>query len=183
MKVLSIYIVSDTKIFVDLMRPHFGNLHHVTIDSWFTGPKLSRKLKQWNGMPFSFFKPACWKGMIVKSQGPLIVGLYSYWRHVTVHVLSVTGSFRYVRYEIISRNVFHVILCSCEWNAIKPYAHIVGIVHDYRLRKITDFNLEWYVRKTNSKGKIVKNTWGNTQIQRKDGMSWFENLAYSTLRT
>lgn len=42
------------------------------------------------------------------------------------------------------------------WNAIKSYARIVGIVHDYRLRKITDFNLEWYVRKTNSKGKIVK---------------------------
>lgn len=47
------------KVFGDLMRPHFGNLHHVTIDRWFTGPNLSRKLKQWNGMPFSFFKPAC----------------------------------------------------------------------------------------------------------------------------
>lgn len=44
------------KVCVELMRPHFGNLHHVTIDSWFTGPKLSHELKQWNGMPFSFFK-------------------------------------------------------------------------------------------------------------------------------
>lgn len=61
-----------------------------------------------------FFKPACRKGMIVKSQGPLIAGLYSDWRHVTVHVLSVTGSFMYVTYEIISHNVFHVLLCSCE---------------------------------------------------------------------
>lgn len=39
---------------------------------------------------------------------------------------------------------------------IKSYARILGIVHDYRIRKVTDFNLECYVLKTISKGKVVK---------------------------
>lgn len=92
---------------MDLMRPHFGNLHHVTIDSRFTSPKLLHDLRKSGifgtgtvittrkGMPFSFKKARMPKGdMIVKSQGPLMAVLYSGRRHITV--LSTTGSSRYM---------------------------------------------------------------------------------------
>jgi len=30
---------------MDLMRPHFGNHHHLTVDSWFASPKLMHDLR------------------------------------------------------------------------------------------------------------------------------------------
>ena len=30
---------------MDLMRPHFGDHHHVTMDNWFTSPKLMHDLR------------------------------------------------------------------------------------------------------------------------------------------
>lgn len=93
---------------MDFTRPHFDNLHHVTIDSWFTSPKLLHDLRNRGifctgtvittrkGMPSSFKKARLPKGdTIVKSQGPLMAVLYSDRRHVTV--LSTTGSSRMIR--------------------------------------------------------------------------------------
>lgn len=154
------------KVFVDidLMRPHYSNLHHVTIDSWFTGPKLSHELKQWNGMPFTCscgFKKthACPKDMIVNSQGPLMVGLYSDWRHVTVHVFSATGSFKFVTVTMKSYHIMFYMYITLRWMKyyqIKSYARILGKVHHYRLRKFTDFNLEWYVLKQTQGERLSK---------------------------
>lgn len=52
--------------------------------------------------------------------------------------------------------LYYVMFFMYYYVFIKLYVCIVGIVYDYRLRKIIDFNLEWYVCKINFKGKIVK---------------------------
>lgn len=103
MNVLKYLYCFRYKVVVDLMRPHFGNLHLVTIDSWFISPKLSHELQnrgifgtgavitKRKEMLF-LKKPACLKDIIVKSQCPLLAVLYSGWRHVTV--LSTTESSR-----------------------------------------------------------------------------------------
>lgn len=43
------------KVVMDFTRPHFDNLHHVTIDSWFTCPKLLHDLRN----PGIFFFLQC----------------------------------------------------------------------------------------------------------------------------
>lgn len=79
------HVYSRYKVVMDLMRPHFGNQHHVTIDSWFTSPKLVHDLRNRGtyctgtvittrkGMPQSFRKAKLPKGAILaKSQGPVM---------------------------------------------------------------------------------------------------------------
>ncbi|CAC5366901.1 unnamed protein product [Mytilus coruscus] len=91
------------KVVMDLMRPHFGNQHHVTIDSWFTSPKLVHDLRNRGtyctgtvittrkGMPQSFRKAKIPKGgILAKSQGPVMSVLYSDRRQVSL--LTTAGS-------------------------------------------------------------------------------------------
>ncbi|CAC5420054.1 unnamed protein product [Mytilus coruscus] len=91
------------KVVMDLMRPHFGNQHHVTIDSWFTSPKLVHDLRNRGtyctgtvittrkGMPQRFRKARVPKGEILaKSQGPVMSVLYSDRRQVSL--LTTAGS-------------------------------------------------------------------------------------------
>lgn len=92
---------------MDLMRPHFGNNHHLTIDSWFSSPKLIHDLRNRltyatgtvvssrKGLPPSFKKAKLPKGdMLVKSQGPVMATLYSDRRQVIL--LTSAGSAKYV---------------------------------------------------------------------------------------
>ena len=92
---------------MDLVRPHFGKNHHVTImDNWFTSLKLVTDL--WNrgtlatgsvlanrkGMPTSFRTARLPKGSVVaKSKGHLLAVLYSDRRHVKF--LTTSESARY----------------------------------------------------------------------------------------
>ncbi|XP_063433722.1 piggyBac transposable element-derived protein 4-like [Mytilus trossulus] len=91
------------KVVMDLMRPHFGNQHHLTIDSWFTSPKLVHDLRNRGtyctgtviatrkGMPQSFRKAKLPKGAILaKSRGPVMSVLYSDRRQVSL--LTTAGS-------------------------------------------------------------------------------------------
>lgn len=121
------------KVLMDLMRPHFGKLHHVTIDSWFTSPKLLHDLRNrhWNCHYYAEGNAI----KFVKSQGPLMAVLYSDRRHVTVS--STTGSSRYMyiyKHVLISHNVTRY----CAWNAIKCKCILV-IAHDYMLWRLNNF--------------------------------------------
>jgi len=91
------------------MRPHFGDHHHVTMDNWFTSPKLMHDLRNRGtfatgtvihsrkGMPNSFKHVRLPKGdTLVKSQGPLMAVLYSDRRQVTL--LTTAGSAKYVSF-------------------------------------------------------------------------------------
>ncbi|CAC5388546.1 unnamed protein product [Mytilus coruscus] len=63
------------KVVMDLIRPHFGNQHHVTIDSWFTSPNLVHDLRNVlvQSLPHEKACPRVLKGEILaKSQGPVI---------------------------------------------------------------------------------------------------------------
>ncbi|CAC5381293.1 unnamed protein product [Mytilus coruscus] len=107
------------KVVLDLMRPYFGNQHHVTIDSWFTSPKLVHDLRNRGtyctgtvittrkGMPQSFRKAKLPKGRILaKSQGPVMSVLYSDRRQVSL--LTTTGSANYLNAYICYKNTFVV---------------------------------------------------------------------------
>jgi len=88
---------------MDLMRPHFGNHHQLTVDSWFASLKLMHDLRDRGTfskgtiicarkeMPQSFKQAKPPNGTIVlKSQGPLTAVLYNDRRQVTF--LTTTGS-------------------------------------------------------------------------------------------
>jgi hypothetical protein len=110
------------QIVMDLMRPHFGDHHHVTVDNWFTSPKLMHDL--WNrgtfapgtvihsrkGMPNSFKHVRLPKGdTLVKSQGPLMAVLYS--DRLQVTLLTTAGSAKYVSFlqqEILKYVFFYL---------------------------------------------------------------------------
>ena len=94
---------------MDLMRPHLGDHHHVTMDNWFTSPKLMHDLRNRGtfatgtvihsrkGNPNSFKHVRLPKGdTLVKSQGPLTAVLYSDRRKVTL--LTTVGSAKYVSF-------------------------------------------------------------------------------------
>ena len=94
---------------MDLMRPHFGDHHHVTMDNWFTSPKLMHDLgnrgtfatgtviHSRKGMSNSFKHVRLPKeDTLVKSQGPLTAVLYSDRRQVTF--LTTVGSAKYVSF-------------------------------------------------------------------------------------
>ena len=91
------------KVVMDLMRPRFGNHHHLTVDSWFASLKLMHDLRDRGtfstgtvicarkGTPQSFKQAKPPKGTtIVKSQGPLMTVLYNDRRRVTF--LTTPGS-------------------------------------------------------------------------------------------
>jgi hypothetical protein len=105
------------------MRPHFGDRHHVTMDNWFTSPKLMHDLRNRGtfatgtvihsrkGMPNSFKHVRLPKrDTLVKSQGPLMAILYSDRRQVTL--LTTAGSAKYVSFlqREIAKYVFFFIL-------------------------------------------------------------------------
>ena len=108
---------------MDLMRLHFGDHHHVTMDNWFTSPKLMHDLRNRGtfatgtvihsrkGMPNSFKHVRLPKrDTLVKSQGPLMAILYSDRRQVTL--LTTAGSAKYVSFlqREIAKYVFFFYL-------------------------------------------------------------------------
>ncbi|VDI81957.1 Hypothetical predicted protein, partial [Mytilus galloprovincialis] len=81
---------------MDLVRPHFGKNHHVTMDNWFSSPKLMNDLRNRGtyatgtviasrkGLPASFKTARLPKGsVVVKSQRDLLAILYVDRRNVT----------------------------------------------------------------------------------------------------
>lgn len=81
---------------MDLVRPHFGKNHHVTMDSWFTSPQLMNDLRnrgtyatgsvlaRRKGLPASFKNARHPKGtVVVKSQRDLLAVLFVDRRNVT----------------------------------------------------------------------------------------------------
>ncbi|VDI83519.1 Hypothetical predicted protein [Mytilus galloprovincialis] len=93
------------QVVTELMRPHFNKEHHVTVDSFFTSPKLVHDLKDKGtfctgtviktrrGMPKSYRTAKLQKGdMTVKYQGQLMAVLWAVRRLVTI--LTTTGSAR-----------------------------------------------------------------------------------------
>ena len=81
---------------MDLVRPHFGKNHHVTMDNWFSSPKLMNDLRnrgtyatgtviaRRKGLPASFKTARLSKGsVVVKSQRDLLAILYVDRRNVT----------------------------------------------------------------------------------------------------
>ncbi|CAG2214378.1 unnamed protein product [Mytilus edulis] len=84
------------KSVMDLVRPHFGKNHHVTMDNWFSSPKLMNDLRnrgtyatgtviaRRKGLPASFKTARLPKGsVVVKSQRDLLAILYVDRRNVT----------------------------------------------------------------------------------------------------
>ncbi|CAC5395925.1 unnamed protein product [Mytilus coruscus] len=91
------------QVVTELMTPHFNKEHHVTVDSFFTSPKLVHDLKDngtfctgtviktRRGMPKSYRNAKLQKGdMTVKYQGQLMAVLWADRRLVTI--LTTTGS-------------------------------------------------------------------------------------------
>ncbi|VDI22971.1 Hypothetical predicted protein [Mytilus galloprovincialis] len=87
---------TDIKSVMDLVRPHFGKNHHVTMDNWFSSPKLMNDLRnrgtyatgtviaRRKGLPASFKTARLPKGsVVVKSQRDLLAILYVDRRNVT----------------------------------------------------------------------------------------------------
>jgi hypothetical protein len=94
---------------MNLMRPHFVDHHHVTMDKWLISPKLMHDqrnrgtfttgivIHSRKGMPNSSKHVRLPKGnTLVKSQGPLMAVLYSDRRQVTL--LTTAGSAKYVSF-------------------------------------------------------------------------------------
>ncbi|CAC5400023.1 unnamed protein product [Mytilus coruscus] len=84
------------KSVMDLVRPHFGKNHHVTMDNWFSSSKLMNDLRnrgtyatgtviaRRKGLPASFKTARLPKGsVVVKSQRDLLAILYVDRRNVT----------------------------------------------------------------------------------------------------
>ena len=92
---LSCFLKKRYKVVMDLVRPHFDKNHHVTMDNWFTSPKLVKDLLDRGtlstgsviatrkGMPASFKTARLPKGTVIaKSKGQLLAVLFSDRRHV-----------------------------------------------------------------------------------------------------
>ena len=107
---------------MNLMRSHFVDHHHVTMDKWLISPKLMHDqrnrgtfttgivIHSRKGMPNSFKHVRLPKGnTLVKSQGPLMAVLYSDRRQVTL--LTTAGSAKYVSFlqREILKYVFFII--------------------------------------------------------------------------
>ena len=75
---------------MDLVRPHFDKNQHVTMDNWFTSPKLDRGtlstgsvIATRKGMPASFKTSRLPKDTVIaKPKGQLLAVLFSDRRHV-----------------------------------------------------------------------------------------------------
>jgi hypothetical protein len=92
------------KAVMELVAPHFGKNHHVTMDTWFTSPKLLQDLRnrgtyatgtvvvKRKGLPQSFKTTRLPKGgVLAKSQQDLLAILYSDRKHVTFLTTSDNG--------------------------------------------------------------------------------------------
>ena len=85
-----VFLKKRYKVVMDLVRPHFDKNHHVTMDNWFTSPKLVKDLLDRGtlstgsviatrkGMPASFKTARLPKGTVIaKSKGQLLAVLFS----------------------------------------------------------------------------------------------------------
>ena len=140
---------------MDLVRPHFGKNHHVTMDNWFTSPKLLTDLRnrgtygtgtvivRRKGLPPSFRTTRLPKGsVVVKSQRELLAILYSDRKHVTF--LTTYDNARYVEnnnyYKILFFDACHKIntISTCSIMSIIVYI-IVTLNNNVTLIKILLF--------------------------------------------
>ena len=97
------------KAVMELVAPHFGKNHHVTMDNWFTSPKLLQDLRnrgtyatgtvvvKRKGLPQSFKTRLPKGGVLAKSQQDVLVILYSDKKHVTFLTTSDNGRKAYQR--------------------------------------------------------------------------------------
>ena len=98
------------KAVMELVASHFGKNHHVTMDNWFTSPKLLQDLRnrgtyatgtvvvKRKGLPQSFKTTRLPKGgVLAKSQQDVLVILYADKKHVTFLTTSDNGRKAYQR--------------------------------------------------------------------------------------
>ena len=104
------------------MRPHFGDHHHVTMDNWFTSPRLMHDLRNRDtfatgtvihsrkGMPNNFKHVRLPKGdILVKSQGPFMAVLHGDQQQVTL--LTTSGFISTTRNTEIRCFILHFNQC------------------------------------------------------------------------